>query len=98
MARFTTLAAAALIGLTCGAGSALAQDRHDADRSMRSEPRHASEHDEMRQSRDAMRREAAAAYAEAKRECARRDRHERNDCLREAREDYDRQMAEARHR
>src|SRR5947209_7092901 len=98
MSRFTSLAAMALLGLASATAPAWAQDRHDEDRGRGDHPRYYSERDEMRQSRDAMRHEATAAFAEAKRDCARRGRHERNDCLRQAREDYDREMAEARRR
>jgi len=87
MSRITTFAAAALVGLASAAAPAFAQDRHD-DRSGRNE---------MRQSRESMQREATAVYAEAKRECARRNHHERDSCLREARRTYDHEMAAARH-
>lgn len=94
MKHIVQLAAAAAFSLATLAGPALAQDRYNRDRSDRAEHRD----DEMRQSPEAARREAVAAYAEAKRECAHERRDERKDCLRSAKEDYDRQMAEARRR
>ncbi len=84
------LAAAAAFGLAATTGPALAQDRHDHDQ------RDDRGFDEMRQSPESARREAAAAYAQAKRDCARERHDERKECLRAAKEDYDHEMAEAR--
>ena len=91
MRRILELAAAAALGLAATATPALAQDRHDRQ-DMRGEQRY----DEMRQSPEAARREAAAAYAQAKRDCGRERQDERRECLRAAKEDYDHQMAGAR--
>jgi hypothetical protein len=85
---------AAALGLAVVATPVLGQDRDDHDQGMRREHRD----DEMRQSAEAARREAAAAYAQAKRDCGRERHDERKECLRAAKEDYDHQMAEARHR
>ena len=79
---------ATLVGLSVSA-PVLAQERHD-NSSMRRDDA------DSRQSRESARREAVAAYAQAKRECARERRDERTGCLRSAREDYDHQMAYAR--
>ena len=92
MRRILELAAAAALGFAAMATPALAQDRHDHDQGMRGD----QHYDEMRQSAESARREAAAAYTQAKRDCARERHDDRKECLRTAKEDYDHQMAEAR--
>ena len=94
MKRIFELAAAVALGLALVASPALAQDRHDHDQSMRGEHRDG----EMRQSPESARREATAAYAEAKHVCARERHDRRKECLRVAKANYDHQMAQARHR
>ncbi len=93
MKRITELVIALGLGLSAVASPVLAQERHD-DQGTRRENRG----DEMRQSRESARREAIAAYAQAKRDCGRERRNERAHCLRAAKEDYDHQIADSRRR
>ena len=92
------LGLAAAVGLTSIAGPALAQDRHDEERSARQHDNARMTRDESRQSRELTRREAMAAFAQAKRECARERRDGRTECMRQARQDYDQQMSDGRRR
>jgi hypothetical protein len=89
---------AAAVGLTSIAGPAFAQDRHDEERSTRQQDKGRMGRDESRQSSELTRREAMAAFAQAKRECARERRDGRTECLRQARQDYNQQMSDGRRR
>jgi hypothetical protein len=72
-------------------GTAFAQDlRHEDDPALM--------RPESRQSWADAQREARAALAQAQQECRReRDRDQRDRCLRDAKEDHDRQLAEYGH-
>jgi hypothetical protein len=93
--KWIEFAAAAALVLAAAVNPALAQDRHDQDQATRGDR---GRNDEMRQSRDSSRREAVAAYAQAKRDCGRQRRDERAQCLRDAKEDYEHQMADSKGR
>jgi hypothetical protein len=74
-------------------GSAFAQDRD-----MRHDPDATVYREEGLESYAAARREAHAARAEAERACRHEREHDRDQCMRAAREDYDRQLAAYPHR
>lgn len=93
--NFINFVAAAGLALTAATTPVLAQDRHDQDSDRRGDH---TRNNDARQSPEIARREAVAAYAQAKRDCAREARAERAHCLRAAKADYDHQLADARRR